>query len=154
MRLAYEYLGPLLKSNSSTASEIEMMSSKIPAVDRSSIYGPWTLVEFANFSSTGSKVVWTGTQSGRLIYVEPDIVSVAINRFGQNPGGSTIELNSFYSGRFEWRDQTTIVHIVQQSSDTSRIGQRQVRTIKINGDILELSGKGLTGDVLLTWKRG
>ena len=64
MRMAYEYLGPLLKSNSSTASEIEMMSSKIPAVDRSSIYGPWTLVEFANFSSTGSKVVWTGTQSG------------------------------------------------------------------------------------------
>lgn len=117
------------------------------------LIGTWTLLEFANYSSSGAKVPWPHFMTGRLIYASPDIVSVAINRQQVCTDGRVVEYNSFYCGRFVLMNENTIEHIVEQSSVQSRIGEFYQRAFLLTENRLELHGNGLTGQVSLVWAR-
>lgn len=117
------------------------------------LLGAWSLAEFANYASDGSKRIWSGTLSGCLIYAAPNVVSVAINRSEVGEDGVWIEHHSFYCGEFKLIAADTVEHRVLQSSVVSRVGEIYRRTIKRKGNCLELRGIGLTGDVGLIFCR-
>ena len=117
------------------------------------IIGSWKLIQFANHAPDRTIQLWSGYLNGRLIYSHPDVVSVAINRRANNCDQDLSEFNSFYAGRFKLKGTSTIEHKVEQSSDFKRVGEIYVRAICLVEDRLEISGKGLTGDVALVWKR-
>ena len=125
----------------------------VESMETMGLCGSWSLVEFANFTADAIEIPWTGNLSGRLIYAPSGIVSVAINRSKRGADGGAKEHNSFYCGKFRLLSAESIEHVVEQSSESRRIGDRYVRTFKLNGDVLELCGIGLTGMVKLVWRR-
>ena len=120
---------------------------------RDRLVGTWSLAEFTNISANGVSASWQGEISGRLIYTKNGMVSVSINRFSSSTSEAQLEKNSFYAGRYQLTDVNVVKHIVEQASESKRIGHTYLRKFQFKNELLELSGTGLTGEVRLAWKK-
>jgi hypothetical protein len=116
------------------------------------LIGTWKLTKFANVNSNGSTVYWDGKLNGYLIYTLDGFVTAAINRSRERVGETEFK-DSFYVAAASLTSVSTVEHRIIASSDHNRIGTIHVRKFHFDNNNLILSGKGLTGAVVLTWSR-
>ncbi len=111
------------------------------------LIGTWKLKKFSNINN-GKIIDWTGPCHGHLIYTEYKYVSASINKSTNN-----LSKDSFYFAKVAIINESTVTHTLLESSISTRIGTTHVRTINWDNNDLVISGKGLTGDIQLTWTR-
>ena len=116
------------------------------------LIGAWRLQTVEDHQPDGSIVYPYGTEAmGYLIY-HPDgymsasVMSAQRERLARQvrpweltpdeAAGVLKTMGSMYSGRWELRDENTVIHHVDAALVPNMIGQQEVRTFELKGDML------------------
>jgi|GEM_PF-3053232 len=123
------------------------------AIHRDSLVGTWRLQSYSILKD-GKEIPWCGNPFGIISYFSNGYMAVGINC--KDPAGKVVADPKdmvFYTGTYEWKDEGTLIHHVENSSELSRIGQNLERSARLTGDTVTLTGNGTKGLVKLVWKR-
>ena len=123
------------------------------ALEAKDLVGTWRLQSYTILENQKEKP-WCGHPFGIISYFSNGYMAVGINC--KESSGKIVDHPKdmvFYTGTYELKDGSTVVHHVENSSELSRISQSLERTATLSGDTVTLTGKGTKGLVKLVWKK-
>ncbi len=123
------------------------------ALEARNLIGTWRLQSYSIIENKKEKP-WCAYPFGIISYLSNGYMAVGINC--KEDSGKIVENPKdmvFYTGTYELKDENTVIHHVENSSEMSRISQNLERTAHLDGDTVTLTGKGTKGLVKLVWKK-
>jgi Lipocalin-like domain len=114
------------------------------------LVGTWKLKSFL-IETNGQKREWRHGAHGFLIYSKEGFVSVSINSLSKS-NDDLFESILFYAGKFEV-NENKILHFVTNATDIHRIDKIMERDISLDGNLLNIIGKGDFGSADLQWEK-
>jgi hypothetical protein len=128
-------------------------TTQLHALEVKDLVGTWRLQSYSIIENKKEKP-WCAHPFGIISYYSNGYMAVGINC--KDDAGKLVENPKdmvFYTGTYELKNENTVVHHVENSSELSRISQHLERTAHVEGDTITLTGKGTKGLVKLVWKR-
>jgi hypothetical protein len=121
----------------------------------SQIVGTWILEKSNNPLPSGEVVPYCTGLHGMIIYSEDGFVSVSINCAPTGVGKEPADISDrrfFYAGTYDY-DGQNVVHNLHNASQTNLIGTSFKREVKLEDDLLILSGHNQGQEFSAHWRR-